>query len=161
MKSKTNAEVFSAIGVDSEALNFLTNTDGETFQVWVARTRPERQAYEKALRMGYPAQAEQAAARLDQWESKLAFAEACQAVAESFYERALSVCREILKARRERGIEAASASRVWEQREEYLRWRAICEAVLEWCYNGREAVKQTNYYMAPYKRASGGQGSAG
>lgn len=161
MKQKSNHEVFSAIGIDSEALNFLTNTDGETFQVWVARTRPERQAYEKSLKVGYPAQAEQAAARLDQWESKLAFAEACQAVAESFYERALSVCREILKARGERGIEAASASRVWEQREEYLRWRAIVETVREWAWNGREAVRQTNYYMTPYKGASRGQGAVG
>lgn len=144
---KKPQEVLKAIEIDSEVFNFLTNTDGETFQVWVERTRPERQTYEKALRVGYPAQAEQAAARLDQWESKLAFAEACQAVAESFYERALSVCREILKARGERGVEAASSSRVWEQREEYLRWRAIVEAVREWCYNGREAVRQTNYFM--------------
>lgn len=132
-------QTMDLIDADAKALKMLTNRDGETFESWVLKHENERKRYEKDVLTGYPPP-QRAAASVQTWESRLAYAEQQAAVASAFRKRAVAVCRAILGKRGIRATESESEARTWEQDEEVKRWDALVATLREWIYEvrGRE-----------------------
>ena len=129
--------------VDEEALRRLLNTDGESFDDWVSKTRPMRREYADEIRKGYPARPEQAGAMSAVWEGWLGYAQEQAEVAKAFHLRAVAVAKEVLMARGHKDeLTAKSNARTWQQLEEAGRWRAIADTLREWLWESRGREKQ-------------------